>query len=516
VVATYRWLILSFFLGCNRRSPSTLPAAEAPSDEPTPAPVATVAVDTPVALPPNAFLPNDGVPRIYAKSRYVWVNYKPEARSGWTGFLWVGGWAVLREPKPVRGDGACPGGWYAVEPWGYVCDDGVTATTNRDDPVLQGIIAYAPHVDRPAPHNYGESREAPRYPRLPTWEEQEWREHTLESHLAEVAAVRSGKAPKPFLVDVDLTPASGEPFSLPVLPARLQEDRRELRRLSTVAWTTEINHDYRTYLLSADYKYVPKDRVAPYAESSFAGVHLEGDKTLPIAFFRGKARSKYRRDANGSFAPTDEMWSRLSWVKLTGTSERNGDETYLETTDAGFYTTVRDAVVPTPQEQTPWGAPTNEPDTTGKAPSGRATWLEASILGGWMIAYEGTTPVWVTLISPGRGGMPVKGKPLLSTASTPTGVLPLTGKFATATMVGPHEFIHSDVPWAQNFQGPYAIHGAYWHDRWGEKMSGGCINVSLIDGYWLFHWTEPHIPAGWHGVRLEPSEGPPTLLVIHS
>ena len=82
-------------------------------------------------------------------------------------------------------------------------------------------------------------------------------------------------------------------------------------------------------------------------------------------------------------------------------------------------------------------------------------------------------------------------------------------------MIGPTGLIHSEVPYAQNFADLYAIHTAYWHDNWGYPMSGGCVNVSPIDGYFLFHWTEPNIPEGWYGVRWIPSKEPSTTVIIH-
>jgi len=83
-------------------------------------------------------------------------------------------------------------------------------------------------------------------------------------------------------------------------------------------------------------------------------------------------------------------------------------------------------------------------------------------------------------------------------------------------MVSPSDLVHSEVPWNQNFSGPYALHAAYWHDRWGELASGGCINVSPIDGRWLYEeFTEPRVPPGWHGVRWLPQLEPSTKLIIH-
>jgi len=154
-------------------------------------------------------------------------------------------------------------------------------------------------------------------------------------------------------------------------------------------------------------------------------------------------------------------------------------------------------------------------DETGRTPRGRATWVEVSILKGWLIAYEGTKPVFATLIAPGRGGVPRRGVDPIDDAATPVGSFRIDGKFWTATMAN-EAFVHSDVPFAQNFHGPHALHMAYWHDDWGQKKSGGCINLSPEDARWFFLWTEPPIPDGWHGVRSDKFAGPATIVVVHS
>jgi hypothetical protein len=77
-------------------------------------------------------------------------------------------------------------------------------------------------------------------------------------------------------------------------------------------------------------------------------------------------------------------------------------------------------------------------------------------------------------------------------------------------------FVHADVPFILNFHGPHALHMAYWHDTWGEKTSGGCINLSPLDAIWFFHWSEPAVPAGWHGMRSDKEAGPATVVIVHS
>jgi len=504
-------LLLAFW-GCSGQEPvkpaTPVVTASAPGaavSAPLPRPSAP-----PVPDAPGAVIPRDG-PRVYAKARFVWVREAP-GDEGWIGYLWLGGSARLRDQAPHYGPGCDH--WVAIEPRGFVCVDGKRATLDPDDPVLAAIRPFAPALERAWPHRYAESRGLPRYEGLPSREEQRRREWDLESHLARVADARRGE-PIEALRGVDLSPASEPPPLLPALHPTTHEQHRELKPLSTVAYSREALHDGRTFLLTADLMWVPKDRVAPYPEVTFHGVVLGRDARLPLAFFRGEDRPQQRRGAGGEFEPAGGRWRRLSFVELTGERAEQDGVTYLETRDRGLWVKAEDAVVPTLARRTPWGAPLDGPDTTGRTPAGRATWLEASVMEGWLLAYEGQRPVYATMISPGRGGIPVPGKDPLETASTPVGVFKITGKFATATMVAPHQFIHSDVPWTQNFSGPHALHGAYWHDDWGNRMSAGCVNVSPTDGRWLFEFTEPRLPSGWHGVRWQPASEPATTFVVH-
>ncbi|HEU4412694.1 MAG TPA: L,D-transpeptidase family protein [Polyangiaceae bacterium] len=496
------------------------PLGPAPIDEAAPSPLGRAPIDEAAsgglpraegaAPPPGEGEAGPG--RVYAKTRYVWVRYEPHYKAGWTGFLWLGGSAKLREPSPVRVGADCA--WYAIEPRGYVCVDERGATLDPDDPVLRALRPFAPRLDRASPYRYGESRDAPRYRALPTPAEQREREGDVGARLARLSSLGAGPAASGPWKGIDPTPAPEGPPPLPSLPPGLQQDRDWLTELSTVSWSHEALFEGRSWLLTGDFKWVPKDRVAPYPPDGFRGVDLVDEAALPLAFFRGRDRPKYRRRAGGGFERTGESWPRLGRVGLTGASEREGDETFLETKDGGLYVLASDAVVPEPRALTPWGAKVGVPDLTGRGPAGRRTWIEVSIEGGWLLAYEGARPVYATLVSTGRGGKPKPGRPTLETASTPTGHFSINGKFATATMATKHEFVHSDVPWSLTFEGPYAIHAAYWHDRWGEKMSAGCVNVSVEDGRWLFHWAEPTLPEGWHGVRWEPSEGPTTQLFV--
>lgn len=49
-----------------------------------------------------------------------------------------------------------------------------------------------------------------------------------------------------------------------------------------------------------------------------------------------------------------------------------------------------------------------------------------------------------------------------------------------------------DVPHTMYFDklNEIALHGAYWHDRFGYKHSHGCVNMPPQDSEWVFYWSE--------------------------
>jgi hypothetical protein len=53
------------------------------------------------------------------------------------------------------------------------------------------------------------------------------------------------------------------------------------------------------------------------------------------------------------------------------------------------------------------------------------------------------------------------------------------------------------VPWTMLFhKDGYALHGAYWHNNFGTRMSHGCVNMRYADAQWLFRWTSPEFGSG--------------------
>jgi lipoprotein-anchoring transpeptidase ErfK/SrfK len=126
-------------------------------------------------------------------------------------------------------------------------------------------------------------------------------------------------------------------------------------------------------------------------------------------------------------------------------------------------------------------------------------WIDVNITKQVLVAYEGTKPVYATLVSSGEAGL---GDPE-KTKATKRGIFRIHTKYVSITMdsdVVGEEYELRDVPYVQYFENGYALHGAYWHDMFGQPKSHGCVNLSPEDARRLFWWTEPQVPPGWHGV----------------
>jgi lipoprotein-anchoring transpeptidase ErfK/SrfK len=111
-----------------------------------------------------------------------------------------------------------------------------------------------------------------------------------------------------------------------------------------------------------------------------------------------------------------------------------------------------------------------------------------------LTAYEGETAVYATLISAGKNH---------KESQTHAGLYRVDHKMAFSDMRGePDDPYDVDrVPYTLYFNKDEALHGAYWHNRFGSPASHGCINLSLADARWLFDWAPPQLPENWHTIH---------------
>jgi hypothetical protein len=123
--------------------------------------------------------------------------------------------------------------------------------------------------------------------------------------------------------------------------------------------------------------------------------------------------------------------------------------------------------------------------------SGTDQWFDVDVGEQVLVAYRGTTPVYATLVASGRG------------SPTPLGNYPVWAKVASMDMNNQdyedQAYMVQGVPWVLLFQGHNALHGAYWHDGFGQRRSHGCVNLSPLDARWVFEWMGPTLPEGWTG-----------------
>lgn len=113
-------------------------------------------------------------------------------------------------------------------------------------------------------------------------------------------------------------------------------------------------------------------------------------------------------------------------------------------------------------------------------------WIEINLSTQRLIAWEGKKPVYAVMISTGKEATP-----------TLRGVFSIYSQRRLDRMRGA-DYDVPDVPYAMYYDRGYAIHGAYWHNRFGTPVSHGCINVAVDHAQWLFNWASVGTPVVIH------------------
>lgn len=476
--------------------PHTAPSvAEIPELPPDPAAPADLAQNEPEPDEPEEIpaepektatkKPTENAFELASIAKETWIYAEPRWKSQRIGYLRAGA-IVARKEKP-RSRAHCPDGWYAVEPRGYVCV-GTYATLDVHHPVAEAARSRPVRGDG-LPYTYVMSRNPPPplYARLPTDKDLADIEPDLKSHLRKmvqmaldpsfVAPPEPESTPGALLYGFSAPPLAGVVRSKDALLVGRAKGRSGFALLST------FDHDERRYGLTTELAVIPVDRTRVIKTSAFVGLPLPDDTSLPVAFIRSKQARNYIKNAQGNIVPEDKLGHRVG-IALSGKTVRAGGMTLLETKH-GSYVREDQVVRIDPAERMPSWA------------SAGQKWIDVSILKQSLVAYEGTKPVYVTLVSTGADGL---GDPK-KTHSTIQGVFRIHTKHVSTTMDGDDvgdEFDLRDVPFVQYFTEGYALHAAYWHDDFGMPRSHGCVNLAPRDAAWLFEWTTPDVPKVWH------------------
>ncbi len=319
----------------------------------------------------------------------------------------------------------------------------------------------------------------------------------------------------------------------------------------------------RRFAVTVDMRLIPTTKLKPDSGSPFHGVPLSDKLTLPLGWVNTQDARTYKLIKGKDESRPDEALPFRVVVPLSGKARIKAGERYYQTLkDKTVWIRARDLAVA-------------EAPSVLPAPAERGEkWVDISIAQQALVLYEGKKPVYATLVSTGRDKL---GDPK-TTLSTPRGSFRLTSKHVAAAMDseenssvsggtrahsassagssaatierlkaadakgerfseddarrlanvkkgrdpeygitlrrGASDFELRDVPWIQYFAAGYALHGAYWHDVFGTARSHGCVNLAPIDARYVFLWTDPPVPAGWHGINVGSDMGEGTAVEI--
>ncbi|HEY4117120.1 MAG TPA: L,D-transpeptidase [Byssovorax sp.] len=393
---------------------------------------------------------------------FVATVYKePRDTAKKLGYLRVGT-KVPRSAEPV-GHAGCKGGWYQIEPRGFVCA-GDDATVDLDAPLLKAA-QKRPNLAAPLPYSYAFVRAVlPLYMRVPTAAEQLKAEFKLKEHLDwfkdngaaaskvalganDVAIDARGVAiPDKKLGELGLAKNSEE-LSLGALlggegdsdamPFWLEGHKRAIPNVSDYRTkgfevfadrarrhaglslvgsflSSEDGFD-RRFAITTDMRLAPASKIKPDEGSPFHGVELGRGLDAPLAFVRSQGATSYKI-VKGKVVASDPVEYR-SAVGLTGTMRTVEGVKYYRTTDKHWLSS-QDVGLAVP--------PATWPD---EAKQGKK-WIEISITNQTLVMWEGQKAVYATLVSTGAAGLDDPKK----TTATVRGVFHIRNKHVTATM----------------------------------------------------------------------------------
>lgn len=497
-------------------------------------------------------------PRLYAKRFVVNVRVAPDNDSFRQGYLRGGTIARAKNSVPLeRGKPGCLAGFWELESGGFVCNvRDVVAFQGRRPPERPPVAADR---EAPLPYEYGINRRnnTAMYRRLPTDEEAaEFEGYRIPgaeppdggvaaegagasggegtaspggagaeaSAAAEGAAAPERPAAEPAGAGAPSEAApSGEgtaamqaiaEANAPTEPVdaggpptlaslRGEEDSALLRRLVKgfyLSLDRDVRIRQRRYWRTLSNGYVPHDRLAKVRWPSFRGKVIDGTEiALPAAWVVVERASLYRKGPDGRLRRAGAAEFH-DFFRATGTESIRDDEyvvlegeRYVKRREVRYVTAV-----------------TTLPDGLGA----EEKWIDVDLAQQTLVAYEGARPVYATLVSTGR--IMVPGDPELD-RRTPPGDYRITSKHVATTMDGDSAvdgpYSIEDVPYVMYFQLAYALHSAFWHNRFGRTKSHGCVNLAPLDARWVFDWSLPAVPAPWHGAYPSP-EQPGTRLII--
>jgi lipoprotein-anchoring transpeptidase ErfK/SrfK len=492
-------VILLVALGCERKDPPGAEGRRADASVVRAVGSAPTEPESPTARPPGSVEPGgaaDSLPfspdgsKIASIAWRNWIYTDTGPNRTRHGYLRAGAIVDTRGPA-IKNEG-CPGGWYRVNPRGFVCV-GKGATLDQNHPVVKAM-SVPPKRGEGLPYIYAMASEEPPflYFRLPSMDEMEHLEGGgLKNRSLNWRGRETARGTIGLLGTVEGPPSFLSPTAPLEKPYGVKQNLHYAvhagRSAPDAGFALERVFEWegRVFGLTTELDVIALDRTRLVKPSVFHGVELGEGEDLPVAMVENGSVSTVRPGSSSS-EKAGSLYQRREWIKFTGQRCPVAPSLH-ETRDGGCVAQVGLRVIK-PRENFPSFA------------TGSRKWVDISILQQSLVAYVGRKAEYVTLVSTGRGmlGDPEK------TFASPQGTFMIHDKHVAVTMDGSEDKADSyallDVPFVQYFHKGYALHGTYWHDEYGRVRSHGCINLAPIDAAWMFEWTDPPVPQHWHHV----------------
>jgi len=379
--------------------------------------------------------------------------------------------------------------------------------------------------------------------------------------------ILGGKAdePIPWWLDGGRKVANVSGYDVPEYAIFADRVRRKTGLSFVDAFVAKDGAFERRFAVTVDLRLIPATKVKPDAASMFHGTEITAQLAMPFAFVNKRDVTTWKLIKNKDVAKPADAVPLRAIVPLTGTARmKQGTRFYQTRGDATRWLKADDL-----------GIVADPPSWPEAADKGQR-WIDVSITEQTLVLYEGRHAVFATLVSTGqdrlgdpkttkstpRGEFHIRSKHVAAAMDSEENSAVLGGsrtvesapkisaeamstverlkaaekegkelddddqrrlenikkgrhpEYGITMRRGSQNFELRDVPWIQYFASGYAIHGAYWHDVFGIPRSHGCINLSPIDARYVFNWTEPELPPGWHGINVGPETAEGTTVVV--
>lgn len=238
--------------------------------------------------------------------------------------------------------------------------------------------------------------------------------------------------------------------------------------------------------------WIPMRDLNPARPLGFGAIDLEAGK-LDAGWVYKSTASVYERPGGGKRVTTLDQFEAIRFSEVVTKSRQRWFKI------AQGWVSERDVRAPTAAEPPPELRPDER-------------WIDVEIEQQVVTAYVGASPVFTALASTGKG----RGK---HEQATPLGTHRVWVKLRTTDMdnleneYAGRYYAIEEVPWVLFFKRGYGLHGTFWHRRFGNRQSHGCVNLTPRAAERFYHWAGPRLPAGWSAV-LPNAYDPGTLVRV--